>query len=98
MATPLTRKSSGWFKGCGCGQKPGDKVEAPAGSVEGILLFGSTSSEQTGPVSGIKYQVTPNHIAIDLDPRDYDAWKAQQKAIPGRSGMKGVLSRIPSAE
>ncbi len=92
MAEYLTRKSTGWFKGCGCGQKPGDLVTPPNGSVEAWF---PTSEVKTlvGPVTGIKYNVVPNVTSIDVDAKDYAAWAGEGIVQTPRPGFKGMLTR-----
>lgn len=89
MAELLTKKSTGWYKGCGCGQKPGDLVRAPDGSVE---LFMTKTGSVTG-VSGNTYEFTPNTISIDIDPRDAEEFRKQGIALDPRPGLKGALTR-----
>lgn len=89
----LTKKSTGWFKGCGCGQKQGDKVTAPADSVEIVVQSTNGNSEVTGPVSGAIYRFVPNAIAIDVDPRDAEVFRTQNIATGPRQGLKGYVSR-----
>lgn len=93
MAEYLTKKSTGWFKGCGCGQKIGDLVTPPINSVDAWIPEGG---EHTGPATGIKYNVVPNTTSIDIDRADYAVWSADGVAHPPRPGFKGVLSRDQS--
>lgn len=86
----LTRKSTGWYKGCGCGQKAGDLVKPPEGSQE---LFIAHQGALTGPITGIEYVIVPNTTSIDIDPQDAKAFKAQGIAMDARQGMKGALTR-----
>lgn len=89
MAEQLTKKSTGWYKGCGCGQKAGDLVTPPAGSVE---LFMTKTGTVVG-VSGITYEFTPNVVSIDIDPTDAAEFRKQGIALDPRAGLKGTLTR-----
>ncbi len=90
MAEFLTKKSTGWFRGCGCGQKPGDLVTPPINSVDTWVPIGG---EHIGPATGIKYMVVPNTTSIDIDLADYQEWSKDGTAHPARPGFKGMLTR-----
>lgn len=92
MANPqlLTRKSTGWFKGCGCGQKQTDLVIPPEGSVE---LFITKSGIVEGP-SGQKYDITPNTTTIDVRADDAAHFRAIGIGSNPNPTLKGTLSRI----
>jgi hypothetical protein len=89
LAELLTKKSTGWYSGCGCGQKASDLVVPPVGSVE---LFMTKSGAVTG-VSGIIYEFTPNTISIDITPQDAAEFRKSGIALDPRPGLKGVLTR-----
>lgn len=86
-----TKKSDGWYKGCGCGMKVQDRVIPPASSQEGFVQF---AGDKTGPVSGLLYHFEPNTTSIDLDPDDFTAWKAEGIARDPLPGYKGRLARV----
>lgn len=90
MSDLLTKKSDGWYKGCGCGQKAADKVKTPTGSVE---LFVQHNGKLTGPVSGITYAFSANSIAIDVDPADAAKWRENGVGKDAPPGFKGQLTR-----
>ena len=89
----LTRKSDGWYKGCGCGQKTLDKVIPPEYVTE---LFFQHEGTKVGPVSGIEYKLYPNVIAIDIDTADAVVWLNDGTAKDGKAfpGFKGTLTRV----
>lgn len=89
----LTKKSDGYYKGCGCGQKLTDKVIPPAGTVE---LFMKASGALTGPVSGFSYNFIPNTTSIDVDPRDAAVWREQELGQDPKQGFKGRFARLES--
>lgn len=86
----LTKKSTGYYRGCGCGQKVGDLMTPPAGSTDVII---TKTGPVTGPVTGIQYSIHPNTIAIDIDWNDAKAFREQGIVQEPRPGMKGVLTR-----
>ena len=88
---PLTKKSDGWYTGCGCGQKAADRVEVPAGSMD---IFVQKDGELVGPVSGIRYRFHANHTAIDIDARDALVWLSDGTARQPLPGFKGLLTRV----
>lgn len=87
----LTKKSTGYYKGCGCGQKPGDLVRPPEGSVDVII---TKTGPVVGPITGVTYNIHPNSIAIDIDARDARSFREQGIVQEPRQGMKGVLTRV----
>lgn len=91
MSELYTKKSDGWYKGCGCGQKAGDKVTPPTGTVE---LFVQHNGALDGPSTGIKYNFVPNTTSIDIDPADAAAWRIQGIARDPAPGFKGRLARV----
>ncbi len=91
MSELLTKKSDGYYRGCGCGQKIQDKVIPPNGSVE---LFVQHNGSLKGPVSGIDYNFQATTIAIDVDPVDALAWREQGIGRDAPPGFKGRLSRL----
>lgn len=86
----LTQKSDGWYRGCGCGQKKGDLVTPPEGSVS---LYITAASPLEGPVSGLTYLIVPNTTSIDIDPRDAAEFRKLGTGHDPRPGFKGVLTR-----
>ncbi len=95
MSDLFTKKSDGWYRGCGCGQKAGDKVFAPDGTVE---LFVQHNGALEGPSTGIPYNFVPNTTAIDVDPRDAAAWRIQGIARDPMPGFKGRFARIENEQ
>lgn len=89
-----TRKPSGWYKGCGCGEKRGELVTPPEGSVEGLVRV--RIAEWTSPTTQQKYRLEPAFIAIDLLPEDYTVLKelGHISDAPTSQGFKGYLARI----
>lgn len=87
----LTHKADGWYKGCGCGQKPVDKVEAPVGTVELLVQHNGVLK---GPATGLEYSFVPNTVSIDVDPADAAAWRIQGIARDPAPGFKGRLARF----
>lgn len=87
----LTKKSTGWFRGCGCGQKQGDLVTPPANSVDLVI---PRAGELIGPVTGIKYNIVPQTVSIDIDSQDAAIWKSQHIARDPVPGLKGVATRV----
>lgn len=90
MSELLTKKSDGYYRGCGCAQKVQDKVTPPEGSVE---LFVQHNGRLTGPVSGIKYLFSANSVAIDVDPADARTWRESGVGKDAPPGFKGQLTR-----
>lgn len=90
MASYLTKKSDGWYLGCGCAQKPGDKVTPPINSTDAWI---PEAGEHVGPVTGIKYVVVANTTSIDIDLADYQSWLKDGVAHAPRVGFKGIITR-----
>ena len=91
MAEYLTKKATGWYLGCGCGQKPGDLITPPVNSVDAWIPEGGS---HVGPVTGISYQVVPNTTSIDIDRADFEVWSKDGVAHQPRPGFKGILTRV----
>lgn len=94
MSTTNLRYEDGvWKAGCGCGGKPKTKVTIPENSVA-LQVF--KNGQITGPVSGLKYNLMPGDIAIDIDQADADFWLAEgtAKAWNGQNSSRGRLARI----
>lgn len=89
----FTKKPSGWYKGCGCGEKRGELVTPPEGSLEGLVRI--RVLEWVSPVTNQKYQLSPGLIAIDLNPLDVPVLKelGHISDAPTSQGFKGYLSR-----
>lgn len=89
-ARQFTRKSDGWYTGCGCGMKPQDKITPPEGSVEVSV---NHDGPLAGPVTGINYYFVQNTTSIDVDPRDAGEWRKSGIARDAIPGFKGRLAR-----
>lgn len=89
-ARQFTKKSDGWYQGCGCGMKPQDKITPPPDSVE---VFVAHDGQLVGPVTGINYYFVQNTTSIDVDPRDAGEWRKQGIARDAIPGFKGRLAR-----
>lgn len=93
MTELFTKKSDGWYRGCGCGQKLSDKVTVPEGTVE---LFMKTSGAVVGPATGFNYNFISNTTSIDVDPRDAAIWREQELGQDPKQGFKGRFARLES--
>lgn len=92
MSESLTKKSDGfYYKGCGCGNKVGDRVIPPPDSVD---VYIPTAGTITGPVTGIQYQIYPLSISIDIDAKDADVWRTNGIIKAAPVGLKGRLTRV----
>lgn len=89
-ARQFTRKSDGWYIGCGCSMKPENKITPPEGSVEVSV---NHDGPLTGPVTGINYYFVQNTTSIDVDPRDAGEWRKSGIARDAIPGFKGRLAR-----
>lgn len=87
----LTKKSNGYYKGCGCGMKTQDLVVVPDNSVE---LSVQLNGDHVGPKSGLKYHFQPNTTSIDIDNADGVQWKKDKIAFEPHVGQKGRLARV----
>ncbi len=86
----FTKKSDGYYRGCGCGMKAADKVTMIEGTVELLVM---KTGPLTGPVSGIEYNFVPNTVSIDIDPRDATQWRIAGIARNPMIGLKGRFAR-----
>lgn len=91
MDERLTKKSDGWYRGCGCGMRPTDKVIPPSPSVELTVNF---NGPLKGPRTGIEYHFVPQTVSIDIAPEDAAAWRVEGKGRDPVSGWKGRLARV----
>lgn len=91
-SAPLTFKNDQWITGCGCGGvKPTDIVTPPAGS-RAVLI--QHTGLQTGPVTGLQYNVIGAYVSIDIAWEDATRWLETGFAIEPRQGLKGILTRV----
>jgi hypothetical protein len=68
-----------------------DKVEVPSGS---RAVFIQGNGEFVGPVTGKRYRIYPNLIAIDVREADAVSWLQSNVAREPMAGFKGHLTRI----
>ena len=90
-----TKVGGYYYKGCGCGQRPENRVEIPENSVE---LFVNQPGLLVGPVSGQLYNIVPSTTAIDIRKEDEAELRKAGLGHNPIQGFKGVLTRVPANE
>lgn len=91
MNETYTRVGDQWYRGCGCGRKPSDLITLPQGTVR---LFFQRPGVVTGPVTGQKYNIQPNTIALDIRAEDEAGFRAQGLAFDPTVNFKGAFTQV----
>ncbi len=93
MADNLTNQNGQWVSGCGCGGKAKTVHTVPENSKAVLIrLYG----QQTGPVTGILYNILPHQISIDIHTEDADYWLGKGQATLPLPGQRGRTARVDS--